>query len=216
MFYKFTYFKFSIREFLGDTVQRKRLSEEFRLVLPLLANGSVTVRELMGVFGLRGLALLSALVSMPFLLPIPIPGLSSVLCWIIIFSGLSITLGRMPKLPESVLNRKVALKADLLQKIEPFVLKIEKFVKPRYFPKISMINRLIGLLILCSGIALGLPLPPGGNVIPAIAIILLCVGYLEGDGIAVLIGGTISVIFCGGLLFVAERITVYFQKLWGG
>jgi hypothetical protein len=197
-------------------VQRKKLSEEFKLVEPLLASGSVTVGGLLQVFGLRGMALLSAVVSIPFLLPLPLPGLSSILCWIVIFSGLSIALGRMPRLPKKLLDKKVALKPELFQKIEPIVLRIEKFVKPRYFPRYAFIHRLIGFCIFCSGVALGLPLPPGGNIIPAIAIILLCVGYLEGDGIAVLIGGTITLIFCGGLLFVAEKITVYFQKLWGG
>jgi hypothetical protein len=194
---------------------RRSIAEELRSILPLLQKGPISVGELLGAFGHRGLALLSAVICTPFLLPIPIPGLSTVLCWIIIFSGLSIAVGRLPKVPHRWASKKITFPGQLFHRLESYAEKLERFIKPRFYPKSHLFDRLVGVMIVMAGVILGLPLPPPGNMIPSVAIILLCIGYLEADGIAVFLGITVLLTMITGLVFMADWITKYLGTLWG-
>ncbi len=194
---------------------RRGIAEELRTILPILQQGPISIGALLSAFGHRGLALLSVVVSTPFLLPIPIPGLSSVLCWIIIFSGMSITVGRLPKLPERWVAKKISFPSQFFVRLEAYAEKLEKFIKPRFYPKSHLFDRLVGVAIVLAGVVLGLPLPPGGNALPAVSIILLCVGYLEADGLAVMVGGGLLLVILGVLVFMADWIAKYVGSLWG-
>lgn len=194
---------------------RRSIAEELGSILPLLQKGPVSVGELLGAFGLRGLALLSAVICTPFLLPIPIPGLSTVLAWIVIFSGVSIAVGRLPKVPVRWASKKVTFPGQLFTRLEGYAKKLERFIKPRFYPKSHLFDRFVGLMILIAGIILALPLPPPGNMIPGVSIILLCIGYLEADGLAVFLGSAVLFAMIGTLLFMADWITKYVSTLWG-
>jgi len=194
---------------------RRSIATELRSILPLLQRGPISIGALVAAFGHRGLALLSAVVSTPFLLPIPIPGLSSVLCWIVIFSGASIAVGRLPKLPERWIEKQITFPSQLFERLEGYAEKMERFIKPRFYPKNHLFDRLVGVVIILAGIILGLPLPPGGNFLPAVSIILLCVGYLEADGVAVFLGVAILLGMVGALIFMADFIVKYVGSLWG-
>ena len=194
---------------------RRSIATELRSILPLLQRGPISIGALVAAFGHRGLALLSAVVSTPFLLPIPIPGLSSVLCWIVIFSGASIAVGRLPKLPERWIEKQITFPSQLFERLEGYAEKMERFIKPRFYPKNHLFDRLVGVVIILAGIILGLPLPPGGNFLPAVSIILLCVGYLEADGVAVFLGVAILLGMVGALIFLADFIVKYVGSLWG-
>jgi hypothetical protein len=52
-------------------------------------------------------------------------------------------------------------------------------------------------------------------MIPSVAIILLCIGYLEADGIAVFLGIAVLLTMITGLVFMADWITKYLGTLWG-
>ena len=194
---------------------RRSIATELRSILPLLQRGPISIGALVAAFGHRGLALLSAVVSTPFLLPIPIPGLSSVLCWIVIFSGASIAVGRLPKLPERWIEKQITFPSQLFERLEGYAEKMERFIKPRFYPKNHLFDRLVGVVIILAGIILGLPLPPGGNFLPAVSIILLSVGYLEADGVAVFLGVAILLGMVGALIFMADFIVKYVGSLWG-
>ncbi len=197
------------------TRERRGIAEELRTILPILQQGPISIGALLSAFGHRGLALLSAVVSTPFLLPIPIPGLSSVLCWIIIFSGISIAVGRLPKLPKRWISKKITFPSHIFVRLESYAEKLEKFIKPRFYPKSHLFDRLVGVAIILAAVVLGLPLPPGGNVLPAVSIILLCVGYLEADGLAVMLGGGLLLVILGVLVFMADWMAKYVGSLWG-
>ena len=74
---------------------------------------------------------------------------------------------------------------------------VEQVFKPRlgFMLKPPFLNGL-GFSIVVSGIALSLPLPPVillSNALPAWAIILLCLGYLQRDGVVILGGHLLTV-----------------------
>jgi len=193
---------------------KKKLSEEINAVIQVLAENHLSLGEILAVFGLRGLALVSIVFCLPFLLPIPIPGLSSALCWVIIFCGFGIAIGKIPWLPQKLTKKKVKIDAVILERMRGIVQKFEFLFKPRFYPNHFIVNRLVGVFVILAAILLGLPLPPGGNFLPAIAIILVCLGYLEGDGLAALLGITVLAVFFCLLVFMFGWVSKAFQIQW--
>ena len=173
----------------------RRLSEDLQELLREAAGRSLTVGQLEEILQGRGFALFILLFSLPFVFPIPTPGLSVVFGVIITFMGVRIAMGLKPSLPGFILKRE--LKYSLLEKIIKIGLslcsKMEKVVKPRlhFFLGTSTMLKLIGLGIASGGVQLCLPLPPLvplSNTIPAISVLLLTAGMVERDGLLVLLG----------------------------
>ncbi len=134
---------------------------------------------------------------LPFMQPIPIPGLSSVLGVIVLLQGLGLMIWSKPLLTRKMKNMNIAhdkfeviLKAA--QKFSSFTSKISAFKHPVANSRGSHI--LCGLAIVLSAAFLSLPLPiPFSNLVPALSIFLICIGLLEEDIILILIGFGITV-----------------------
>lgn len=178
-----------------DEAPVRRLSMDLQDLLREAAGRALTLAELEEILQGRGFALFILLLSLPFLFPISIPGLSVPFGVVIFLLGLRIATGQKPSLPKAVLRHQV--KFTTLEKIIGFGLKLcarmEKVVKPRMhflqrWP--GMIN-LIGIGIASGGLQLCLPLPPlipFSNFIPALSVVLLTAGMMERDGLMVLSG----------------------------
>ncbi len=154
----------------------------------------VSIGQIEGILEDRGFATIGLILCLPFVQPIPLPGLSILFGLAVAAMGLRLILGRSPKLPRFVVSRQIESKT--VERICATGIKffsyLEKFFSPRWlFLYKGLMLRLIGLSMLTSGIALCLPLPPVilfSNSIPAWSVILLCLGILERDGLFVLLG----------------------------
>lgn len=156
---------------------------------------------------------------LPFMQPIPIPGLSSILGLIVMFQGVGLMLWSRPLLT----NRMKAVvipreKFDFIYKaalkFSNFTSKISAFKHPLTNSRISHI--FCGLAIVLSAGFLSLPLPiPFSNLIPALSIFLICVGLLEEDLILIVMGYGITFTVMVMALFsyhiIAEQIRSYFS-----
>jgi hypothetical protein len=175
-----------------DSTSPHRLSQEIRQLSELCQKQQTTFGDLIEALGTRSSLILSIFLSLPFCLPIPVPGLSCFLGAIIFFLGVWMSLGKVPRLPKIWWNRRVP--THLFGKIftlgEKTLELVESLVCPRLLalttPQWS--RRLNGLLIAYLGFLLALPYPPGTNFPPAANIILLSVGVLEEDGVVLLLG----------------------------
>ncbi len=177
-----------------------RLSEDLQRLLVEMGGRTTTIGELEQILQGRGFGMFLLLLSLPFTLPMAIPGLSVPFGVVIMLIGLRIALGQKPSLPGFILRREI--KFAVIEKIIAvglkLALKLEKLAKPRMhflqrWP--GMIN-LIGLGIASGGLLLSLPLPPlipFSNTIPAFAVIFLTAGLIERDGLLVLIGHVVNV-----------------------
>ncbi len=172
---------------------------------------TVTLRELMAAIGEQGLLLLCALATLPFLIPVSIPGVSTVFGAAIILLAVAITLNRMPWLPSKILDRKLdaAKLLPALRKGVRIVSRIDAWVRPRALgmtaDHMSVIN---GCVLVFGGLLLMAPfgLIPFSNTAPAVGILLLTIGMIQRDGVFVLLGylGTVlTVIYFGALLYAA-------------
>lgn len=188
------------------------LSETLRGLIRGIDGPTITLRSLMQRIGEQGLLLVCAIASLPFLIPVSIPGVSTVFGAAIILISISITLNRLPWLPAKILDRELETQKLLpaLEKGANVVSRLDRFIKPRMeaFTSGATVNRLNGLAITLAGVLLMFPLGliPFSNTLPGIAILLLSAGMLQRDGLVVLGGhlfNVITIIYFAVLAYLA-------------
>lgn len=194
----------------------QKLSSTLRDLIGRLQGQTITLRELMEAIGEQGLLLMCAIASLPFLIPVSIPGVSTVFGAAIIMISLAITLNRLPWLPARILDKKMetARLVPALEKGINIVSKLDPYIRPR-MPALTtglVANRINGIALMTAGILLMMPLGfiPFSNTLPGVAILLLAAGMIQRDGLIVL----------GGYLFMLLT-TIYFAALayaafWAG
>lgn len=184
------------------------LSGKLQELIGGISGQSVTLRDLMNAVGEQGLLILCAIASLPFLLPVSIPGVSTVFGAAIILISLAIAANRLPWLPKKILDRQLDTRklVPALQKGLGIVSRLDRLLKPRLVALTTglFVNRLNALAITLAGVLLMFPLGliPFSNTLPGIAILLLSTGMIQRDGVVVL----------GGYLFNVITI-VYFSAL---
>ena len=184
------------------------LSETLRGMIGRIGGSSVTLRELMSEAGEHGFLLMCALASLPFLIPVSIPGVSTVFGFAIILISLSISFNRVPWLPKKILYRELDTQklVPALEKGAALVSRLDRYLKPRMSALVEgrTTNRINGLAIAFGGVLLMFPLGliPLSNTLPGIAILLLTTGMIQRDGLIV----------AAGYAFIAITL-VYFAVL---
>lgn len=173
----------------------ERLSETLRHLLDAAKGRGLRVREMVDILQGRGLQMVIVLLSLPFLSPVAIPGLSLPFGLAIALSGLRVALKRKPWLPRFIMERHVSQPAlERMVRIGRAVYgKIEKLARPRLLVVVESagMHVVIGLSIALSGFLLSLPIPPPfplTNTIPGLAVILLSLGLIERDGVLLVAG----------------------------
>lgn len=157
----------------------------------------ISLLKIFSIFHGKGRYALLLILSLPFCLPIQIPGMSTPFGLAIAFLGLRIAFGRRLWLPQYMLNKTIRLTTlhKIIKKYMLFSKKTKKWIKPRWerfltYPFASIIN---GLLLTLLGLLLALPLPiPFSNLIVAWAILAICLGIVHDDGLVLMIGYGIS------------------------
>lgn len=181
--------------------------------------GPVTLGELTARLGLEGAGLLILLVSVPFLHPFPMAGLTIPVGLLIAATGVQLALGRQaPYLPRFVSAR--SLEPETVRKIlgaaERLLVVLERFARPRW-QAVARSPRLIGAAVTVTGFFFALPLYfPFGNLLSAAGLVLMGLGLLEEDGLLTLLGLMLAAasfayhvaglaLACAGLLQLAHR-----------
>jgi hypothetical protein len=190
-----------------------KLSEVIERLIAEFQTRPVTLREVIVVLQGRAYNLLMLLLAIPFLLPLPLPGLSTLLGTVIAVIALRLTLGQKPWLPQRLLDRELPPKffPTLLSGARRVLRFLEVMLKPRmlWLTNSSWLVRLHSLVILLAALILLLPLPPGTNFPPALCIVIMAGGLLERDGRFVL-GGYLALGF-NGVFFT--YFAIYGQKI---
>nr|WP_295463559.1 exopolysaccharide biosynthesis protein [Mesorhizobium sp.] len=186
---------------------------------------TVTLRRLLSLVGEHGLLFLCALLTIPFLIPVSIPGVSTVFGAAIILVALGITTNRMPWLPDRLMDKDLdAVKlTGILRRGATVVAKLEAFIRPRAqaITGSGFASRINGLALIFAGVLLMAPLGlvPFSNTLPAFAILLLAVGMSQRDGVVVLGGYAMIVatlVYFGVLAWVAFAAGRGLMGLFGG
>lgn len=192
--------------------EQKPAPEKVSEIVAALCDGweddRISLDELLRAFGLRSFGLLILIFALPNGIPAPIaPGLSAVLGAPLLLLSAQMLLGfNTPWFPASWRARSFrrADVAKLLRPALPYIVKIERFIRPRLQHLAGYrARRFVGALILWNAILLSLPIP-FGNLIPAWAIILAAIGQVERDGAIVIAAIAGSVIATGWVWFLLD------------
>lgn len=181
----------------------RKLSEELANLRVRAGERAVTLREVIYILGGRAYMLLVLLLALPFITPIPIPGLSTPFGLAIALIAFRLSLGQRPLLSKKLQRKE--LPAGFIGKVfkvaEKVLRFLEKFLRPRLtvLTDTPLLQQLHAILMLLAALTLLLPLPiPFTNSFPAWAILLLAAGLLERDGIFILAG---YLVFVAGVLY---------------
>ncbi len=183
-------------------------SQELRALTERFARRPVRVAELLDATKGRGFHLLLALITLPFLTPIPLPGFSIPFGLAVALIGARMALGQKPWLPQRLLARE--LPAGFLPKLLGAASRVVKFLEHFLRPRLlflhahSVYRRLSGVLVALSGVFLLLPLPvPFSNGLPAWTVLLLSMAALERDGFFYLAGCAMFLVNVAFLALIA-------------
>jgi len=169
------------------------LGEALDRTVAAIGGRAVTLREIIAYVGEQGLLMWCALLTLPFLLPVSIPGVSTVFGLAIILLSVGITLKRAPWLPKRILDRPIDAEklVPALKKGREIVAKVERVIRPRIAALTgAAMVRFNGLALIAGGALLMFPLGlvPFSNTLPAFGILFLSVGMSQRDGLFVLAG----------------------------
>ena len=173
---------------------RESLDQALLRAIAQIDGPTVTLRRLLALVGEHGMLFLCALLTIPFLIPVSIPGVSTVFGAAIILISLGITMNRLPWLPDWLMDRELdAVKlSGILRRGANVVAKIGAYIRPRMgaITDGAVAGRVNGLALVSSGVLLMAPLGliPFSNTLPAFAILLLAVGMSQRDGAVILVG----------------------------
>ncbi len=177
----------------GISGEGERFSDLVHLVREEAGKSSVSLQSLLQIVGPKGHAFLGMFLCLPFLQPIPLPGLSTPFGLTLAILGVFTLLYRPPYVPQRL--GKMKLDGSSVLKIcsglEALLTRLEHLVKPRGrgVCRQLWLKRLNGCLFLLHGALLSLPLPiPFTNTLPAISIFLISWGTLEEDYLAISLG----------------------------
>jgi len=184
-------------------VKPRKLSEELAELRLSAGERAITLREVIYTLGGRAYLLLVLLLALPFITPIPLPGLSTPFGLAIMLIALRLSLGQRPWL--SMKLQRKELPAGFISRLfgvaEKVLRFLEKFLRPRltFLTDTPLLVQMHAVLMLLAALALLLPLPiPFTNSFPAWTILLLAAGLLERDGGFILTG---YVVFAAGVLY---------------
>ncbi|WP_132999303.1 exopolysaccharide biosynthesis protein [Luteimonas arsenica] len=181
-------------------------------IIERLPSGSMSLGELLAVIGDEGLLVLSILLTLVFLIPVSIPGVSTVFGAAILLVGLSRLSGRPLWVPKKLADRQ--LPADRLRPAltggMAWVRRLERISRPHRMPGLvdgRAMHVFNSLAFIFAALLLMAPFGfvPFSNTIPAIALLLYAVGFIQRDGGAVLLGHLATI-----------GTVVYFSVLIGG
>lgn len=185
---------------MGETPPHLPLSEALSAMVAKGDSETIRIGSLIEGTQERGFHLVMILLSLPFVSPIPLPGLSTVVGVAVALMSLRVAWRLPPRLPSFLGDREIPR-----ERMEAFVKRtaavlrvVEKVVKPRSGDWLAWAPaRFVNALMLAlMGVLLALPLPPVlpfSNSLPCWGIIFIALAVMERDGLLIWLGYLVAV-----------------------
>jgi len=188
------------------------LREQMTTMIQRLPDGEVPLGQLLDAFGDDGLLLLTIFLTLVFLIPVSIPGVSTAFGAAILLIGLSRLRNKPLWIPQRLRARSIHASKlrPTLQRGLVWVQRMERVSRPHRLPGLAegrgadLVNNL-GFILAALLLMAPFGFVPFSNTLPGLALLLFAIGFLQRDGGAVLFGhlGNVATI-------------VYFSILIGG
>ncbi|MEI7947877.1 MAG: exopolysaccharide biosynthesis protein [bacterium] len=202
------------------------LGQKLKVFIENLPPNQVTLMEIRDLIGQDGLLILTAFLTLVFMVPVSIPGVSTVFGFAILLVGISRLFDRNLWLPQRLASRKLSSEGirSALMKGSKWLDRLDRVSRPHRMKwlvdgwMITTVNN--GALIL-GAVLLMAPfgLIPFSNTLPGLALLFLAIGLLQRDGLCMLLGHLLNfftmiyfaVLILGGGVAIKE----VFQRLFG-
>lgn len=170
------------------------LAESVDFVNKNLSGDVVTLREILNLIGREGMLVFCVFLTVPFMVPISIPGVSTAFGLVIALIGVGLMTNRPPWLPDRLMRKEFPThKLRLaLEKGSVWIHRLGRISRPS-IPALTHgvgMARVNGLLLLVGAVLLMAPFGfvPFSNTLPGLAILFLAIGMLQRDGRSILLG----------------------------
>jgi hypothetical protein len=186
------------------------IGEKLEVIIANLPPSGVTLAEIRDLIGHEGLLLLTAFLTIVFMVPVSIPGVSTVFGGAILLIGISRLRNRNLWLPKRIAQRMLPadrLRAALNQGSK-WLHRLERISRPHrlsWLLSTRLMRAVNNCALIAGAVLLMAPfgLIPFSNTLPALALLFLAIGLLQRDGLCVLYGHLVnlaSVIYFAVLL----------------
>jgi hypothetical protein len=172
-----------------------RTSELLREFAASITAEHVTVGEIVAALGDRGLGVLLAIFALPNILPsvVPFGNVATGIPPLIFAIQLTLGVERL-MLPSFIAKRTVG--AQTLRALAPRVAAVLHWFEPLLTPRLHWVTtpsaeRVIGMICIILAVVSALPIPFGHNL-PALGLMLIGLGLIERDGLAILAGAALG------------------------
>jgi hypothetical protein len=186
------------------------LSQRIRTLVRSLPRSGITLGELIHRVGEDGLLILTALLTLVFLIPVSIPGVSTVFGAAILLIGTSRLFRRELWIPSRMKEKMIGTRKlrPVLRKALPWLQKLERVSRPnriQWLVGSSLMERLNNASLILAAILLMMPfgLIPFSNTFPAVALLFFAIGLLQRDGVCILLGhvsNIVTILYFGVLI----------------
>lgn len=208
-----------------SALQAESLGEKIELVIQKLPPVEVTLVEIMDIVGADSLLLLTVFLSLVFLVPVSIPGVSTVFGTGILLIGITRLFSRKLWLPDFIANRKLSSEklGEGFKRALIWFRRLEKISRPHRLSGLTsegLMTVLSNLSFILAAVLLMAPFGfiPFSNTLPALALIFLSVGMIQRDGGFILLGNlsnVATIIYFGFLIAGGGWSIAEFLKILG-
>ncbi|MCG2786161.1 MAG: exopolysaccharide biosynthesis protein [Anaerolineae bacterium] len=201
-----------------ETLQTTSLGEKLNLVIENLPPNGVTLIEILEIIGNDSLMLVTIFLSLVFLVPVSIPGVSTVFGSAILLIGITQLFRRKLWLPKRIASRSLSTERLIsgLNRALVWFHRLEKISRPHrlgWFVNGRAADLVNKLSFILAALLLMVPFGfiPFSNTLPAIALIFLAVGIIQKDGGSILLGhlSNVATIIYFSALVAGGGLTVY-------
>jgi hypothetical protein len=194
------------------------LDESLQELLVMGERDKVSMGEICRVLAGRGYAIILIVFSLPFCLPITIPGVSTPFGMLLAFMGLRIAFRKHLWWPKFILDKEIAgsTVVKVVTRTQSLLVRVKKFLHPRLMWLVShpLAHICHGLLIVAMSLLLSLPLPvPFTNTLSALPLLHMGFGLLEDDGLAIVVAYVLAAIAIAYFTFIYTVGSAAF-KFW--
>lgn len=205
-------------------LEAESLGEKIELVIKKLPPHEVTLNEIMDIVGVDSLMLITIFLSLIFLVPVSIPGVSTVFGTGILLIGITHLLARKLWLPGFIAHRKLSTEKlrEGFGRALTWIHRLERVSRPHRLPRMTtgFVTKLVNnLSFILAALLLMAPFGfiPFSNTLPALALIFLALGMMDRDGGAILLGylSNIATLIYFGFLIAGGGFSIVelFQRL---
>jgi len=201
--------------------EQDSIAERIGHAIQSLPAGGVTLAKIRDLIGNDGLMVLTAFLTIIFLVPVSIPGVSTVFGGAILLISITRLLGRSLWLPKKLEEREVSadkLRAAFERGLRWFK-RLERISRPRrmawltgrgFIGVINNAGMILGALLLMAPFGL----IPFSNTLPAVAILFFAIGFLQRDGVCILLGHLANIATMVYFAILIGGGAVAIQKAW--